>query len=315
MDFKIVKYNNELLDEWEKFISESINGTIYHTREFLNYHPEGRFEDFSILIYDNDNIICVLPCCKTKDGFFSHKGATYGGPVFSASIYNTKNLDKIINLIFDYYENKIEFRISSQIYHNISIDILSYLLSQKLKMTPELGWYISTDTDIISSIKNSRNKKDLIKMKNNTEFLCGPTEEIEDYYNFYHILSKNLQEKYNTLPTHTLEEFIRISNILKGKHLLYLVKKDNIIYGGVYVIKVTKKCWYTFYISRNSDINSPAIIYLMYKIANDGKKDGVRYIDYGISTENGGKTLNMGLSSFKELSLCGFPHNRYLFIN
>ena len=57
-----------------------------------------------------------------------------------------------------------------------------------------------------------------------------------------------------------------------------------------------------------------SIIYLMYTISNDAKKENVKYIDYGISTENCGKLINNGLSDYKESSLCGISNYRYLFL-
>ena len=60
----IKKYNDMFEILWDNFVdNESVNGTIYHTRKFLNYHPKDRFEDRSIMIFDNsklNNLICVL---------------------------------------------------------------------------------------------------------------------------------------------------------------------------------------------------------------------------------------------------------------
>ena len=75
----IVKYIDELEKEWDTFVKNSVNGTIYHTRKFLNYHPKDRFTDVSILIYDKNKIVCVLPVCQNENGgYFSHSGSTFG---------------------------------------------------------------------------------------------------------------------------------------------------------------------------------------------------------------------------------------------
>lgn len=314
-NYTIIKYNDELFHAWDNFVNNSVNGNIYHTRNFLNYHHKDKFIDSSILIYHNKDIVCVLPCCCSGDRFFSHKGATYGGPVFSEKVYNIKNLSIIIDLIFTYYNNKIEFRISNSIYNNVSDNVLLYLLSTKLRMIPELAWYINTNDDIINNIRNIRNKKNIQKMMKDNNFICDKFEDIEDYTGFYKILQKNLNTKYKTYPTHTLDEFLLVKKLLNEYQSLYLVKNNGIIYGGVYVIKVTTKCWYTFYISKNIDIiNNMSIVYIMYKIQQDAKKSNVNYVDYGITTENQGEILNIGLSEFKESSLCGKSSNRYLFL-
>ena len=103
---------------------------------------------------------------------------------------------------------------------------------------------------------------------------------------------------------------------MEDKQRLYLVKQNENILGGVYVLKTTNQCWYTFYISRNIDLDkvNSSVSYLMYQIAIDAKKENVKYIDYGISTEEKGKLINEGLSDFKESSLGGISNYRYLYL-
>ena len=312
--YTIVKYSDELFHTWDEFIEKTVNGNIYHTRKFLSYHDPKKFEDTSILIYKKEVLVCVLPCCKNGDKYFSHKGATYGGPAFLKQIYNVIDLNDIINLIFEYYDNKIEFRIANSIYNNANIEIIIYLLCRKLTIKPELAWYIDTNYNIVENIKNVRNKQILKKMINDNDIKCHVFVDNNDYIIFHNMLVKNLFDKHNSSPTHNLEEFLTFKNILLDKQCLYLCKKQDILYGGVYVIKTNKKCWYTFYISKNYEIkNNMSIAYLMEKIKLDAEKENVSYIDYGISTENCGKDLNIGLAEFKEFTLGGKPSCRYVF--
>ena len=66
----IKKFTYDLEKTWDDFVNKQYFGTIYHTRQFINYHPYDRFIDESILIYDNDELICVLPACKKSDGYY-----------------------------------------------------------------------------------------------------------------------------------------------------------------------------------------------------------------------------------------------------
>lgn len=47
-------------NEWDKFIDESDNGTIFHKREFLSYHPTGRFKDASFVITKNNKPLSLF---------------------------------------------------------------------------------------------------------------------------------------------------------------------------------------------------------------------------------------------------------------
>ena len=316
MHLIIKEYNSDYEQIWDNFVAESFLGTIYHTRKFINYHPEGRFIDNSILIYNNNELICVLPCCsntnikninKKQDNkvgqntieidqkefstcnlltYFSYTGATYGGPVIAPKYYKTKYLIPIIEKIFNFYNNRIEFRLANNIYFEESSYLIQYLLSRKLTMKPELSWYVNTEDNFINNIKNKRNRQKLNNMiKNNPK--CYITENINDYIEYYKILTEMLNQNHNTKPTHSLEEFLSLKKILETKQLLFICKKNNVITGGVYIIKVTKKCWYSFYISRNIKISNSVIdvIYIMYTITNEARNNNVQYIDYGICTE------------------------------
>lgn len=312
--FKISPYSDPFENQWDVFVlNESVNGTIYHTRQFLKYHRD-RFCDSSILVFSGDKLVCVVPSCRDGNLFFSHKGSTYGGPVFHKDIYNSKHLPVLMDQILCFYDHKIQFRISNSIYHEEPDNLLIYLLSRHLEMKIELSWYITTNEDFFNNTKNKRTKQYAQKLLKDPTFVCSETNNTKDYMDFYQILEKNLKEKYDTAPTHTLEEFLWLKENLSNYQVLFVAKKDGVLYGGVFVIKATSRCWYTFYISRNIDIpTNPSIALLMYNIQKKAKENGVSFVDFGISTEERGTILNKGLSEYKEFSLGGKPSYRFLF--
>lgn len=347
IQFDVKKYEDKYEDLWDDFVEKGIFGTIYHTRKFINYHPKNKFIDYSIIIYYKNEVVCVVPACRLPNScdllthqslnihdpndididpnefstshnnnkIFSYLGATYGGPVFSPKYFEFRYVELIIDCIFNHYKGSIEFRLPNNIYFYENIFIVYCLLSKHLKMIPELSWYIKTEDDFIANVTNKRNKSNLIKMINDPNVECFKTNNITDYQDFYEILKENLNSRHNTEPTHTYEELIAFKNAVQERQILYIVKENNIILGGVLVVKVTKTCWYTFYISKNVNTeNNATILYLMYTITNDAKKENVKYIDYGITTENKGKIVNSGLSDFKERSLGGSSNARYLFL-
>jgi hypothetical protein len=46
-------------------------------RDFMEYHEE-RFQDYSLLIFEEDKLIAVLPANRVGDTVYSHQGLTYG---------------------------------------------------------------------------------------------------------------------------------------------------------------------------------------------------------------------------------------------
>ena len=81
----IKKYNESMREEWDLFVIKSNNGTIFNTREFLNYHINRKFNDCSLCFYNNKDLICVLPAAidKANKKIFSHPGASYGGLIIN----------------------------------------------------------------------------------------------------------------------------------------------------------------------------------------------------------------------------------------
>ena len=56
----VIKYDKSFKDLWEEFVISSNNGTIFHKRKFLSYHPPERFKDNSLLFINNNKIISVI---------------------------------------------------------------------------------------------------------------------------------------------------------------------------------------------------------------------------------------------------------------
>lgn len=87
---EVVKYDKKYKDEWEQFVLTSNNGTIFHGRKFLSYHPSDRFKDHSLLFFDKDKILSVFTAVEIeRDGkktIISHQGASYGGFVYKDNL-------------------------------------------------------------------------------------------------------------------------------------------------------------------------------------------------------------------------------------
>ena len=77
--FTIVRYHDGMAAVWDQFLQESVNGTFLQSRNFLSYHPQGRFDDWSLLIYDKKNNLAGV-CPGTK--------CTRGGTMFRIASWN-----------------------------------------------------------------------------------------------------------------------------------------------------------------------------------------------------------------------------------
>ena len=87
---EIQRYNTIDQSAWDTFVPHGNNGTLFHLRSFLNYHPENRFTDHSLLIKKRGKLFSVFPAAEKKIGttinLISHPGASVGSFVVPESL-------------------------------------------------------------------------------------------------------------------------------------------------------------------------------------------------------------------------------------
>ncbi|MEA1882121.1 MAG: GNAT family N-acetyltransferase, partial [Candidatus Marinimicrobia bacterium] len=97
----VKRFNNNSAD-WDSFVPSANNGTIFHTRRFLGYHPEDRFSDHSLEFYKKGKLISVLPAAeiKSEDKFqlVSHPGASLGSFVVPEDLSFADTLEIVAQL-------------------------------------------------------------------------------------------------------------------------------------------------------------------------------------------------------------------------
>ncbi|HET9135655.1 MAG TPA: GNAT family N-acetyltransferase, partial [Candidatus Kapabacteria bacterium] len=47
--------------KWDAFVDRSMNGTVFHKQQFLEYHPEGRFDFHHLMFFQGEHLVAVLP--------------------------------------------------------------------------------------------------------------------------------------------------------------------------------------------------------------------------------------------------------------
>ena len=300
---KIIKYNKTYENIWDEFIKNSKNGNIFHTRKFLNYHKD-KFTDNSLLIYNKNKLIGLFPAIEFEEKIISHRGSTYGGLIVRK---NNKLNDTLImwEEIINYYNKTIEFRKCEYIFDK-------YPSSEVEFAAKHLGFVcvneeLSTCLDL-NFIKLTKGRKWAVGKCKNLKIVFDDL----DYEIYYKILSKNL-EKFNSSPTHTLKEMKYLKELLPKNYFLVTIYLEDIMIAGIWLVLATNKTAHTFYIAQNYQYTeyqplSCVVNYIIKYLQNNNFK----YLNFGISTENGGKYINKGLFEFKE-SFGGFGVSRFYY--
>lgn len=309
---RIERYNEARHQRWEDFIASSLNGTIMHTRTFLSYHPNGRFIDHSLLIWDErSKLAAVLPAAEIEHGgqrvLQSHPGATYGGLVLERDS-NLERNQAIVSAVVDYAAascfSAIRMRTSERVYlqrHCEEIDA-AYFRAGFVLEGRELSCAVHCSgrsaEQLLAAYKvNARNA---IHKSRREGVSARRTDAFAD---FWAILETNLHGSHGVRPTHTLEEILRLRALL-GPDRLFLVggfHQDTLISGSV-VFVMNSRAAHTMYMAQNyAHQQLRSLNLVLHTVLSDCADRGLHYVNFGISSVPGtlGREMNYGLDAFK----------------
>ena len=282
----ITKYNDMLFDEWEKFISDSNNGTIFQKQAFLKYHINRTFVDGSLVIKNKGTIVAAVPAAIKENILYSHPGSSYGGIVLSYNL-DFKMIHDILKVIDEYciaQKYKALFLINSpSIYQKKSDQSLDYLLQWNGFKQTELYISHAVDMSKTSDILSLLTKRKRRYINNNQE-LNSLTFEEETYLDeFYDILISS-KKKYNTTPTHSLNELIKLKDMFPQQIKLLVIRNENKIIGGSLIFFTNDNVALVFYNTILEEYRESQIAMLqLYKCMEIAKKYNLHWIDFGVS--------------------------------
>lgn len=303
---EFVKYSAKLEKEWDEFIDSSDNGTIFHLRKFLSYHPKGRFNDASFVLYKNNRMFSLFPAVLIeRDGkkiLSSHGGASYGGFVYDSNL-NLKEAFSLVESVVEFSKDlkcdRIQITIPPIIYQSKYSNYIDFALIKNgftyLKRDVSSVVQLDVDEDKLLHTYRPEARTAVNKaVKKGIKIM-----ECEEFEEYYKILEKNLKLRHNVTPTHTLPELLKLKKIFPDKIRLWGAFLGDKLIAGVCNFSANEKVVLAFYISHNEDYQEyRAVNLLFFEIMKKYKEEGFKFLDFGIFTVN--MDPNWGLGRFKE---------------
>lgn len=310
--YKIIKYNKDYYRAWDNFVSNSINGTFFHKRKLINYHPEGKFNDHSLMFFDKDKLISVFPAAildKNKRILKSHPGTSYGGLVIDKNL-SLKEIYKLIDTLDNYSKSinidVIEFRIAPKIFFKYPCDQIDFALVRNgyIRESEELStcYYLPefkniSDDELLMKFRDNTRRSIKKAIRQNLKVKVLDNKEL---ITFHKILTENLS-RHNTKPVHSLDEIIYLNTEFDKDVKIYGVFDGDKLISGTMVLGISPMGKHIFYSA--VDYNYQKIRPVNFGVFNIIKilaNNNNYYLNYGISTEDSGKIINWGLFNFKE---------------
>lgn len=294
---KIEVYSKNYKFLWDEFVKKAKNSHFFFFRDYMEYHSD-IFKDFSLLFFDDKKkLIAILPANIKDNIVYSHQGLTFGGFLTNEKMRTSLMLDIFEELKKFLKENDIKkliYKCIPYIYHKLPAEEDRYaLFINKAKLFRR---DVSSTIYLDNMIKYSKGRKWIINkaIKNRIEI-----KESDNFSEFWEVLESTLKNRHGVKPVHSFEEIIKLHNLFPKNIRLFIAKKDNKILAGSIIFE-NEIIVHTQYLANSEEGRKLGALDLVIdRLINEIYKDK-KYFDFGISNENDGKYLNIGLINQKE---------------
>ncbi len=300
----VAPYCHSMKGMWNTFQKEACNATLLHSRDYMDYHKE-RYEDASLVFLDDKNKpVALFPAClgrNTPDTVVSHEGLTYGGLVVPPQIH-AYTVEEIYAALAAFYKNekhisRLVVKPVPYIYSTQPCQEELYVISRQKSVLVER--HLSQTIDLEQPVKTSKLRQRCILKAEKSNVETREATAMDDWMSFHAILTDVLKNRHGVSPVHTFEELWFLHSCFPHEIRLYVAVRHSAVLAGC-VVYVSKNVMHTQYLASSPEgFETGALDLVVRDVVLRAKEEGVRYLDFGVSTERNGE-LNHGLALQKE---------------
>lgn len=264
----------------------------------MDYHSD-RFHDYSLIIYEGEQIAGMLPANISGNELISHQGLTYGGIVVET---RTKLNDyiAIAHAALKYLsESKIDvllLKTLPQIYTAIPADEAEWVL-----FILQAQLHVRNTTLSINQRAQlpyqERRKRSIRKAQKLQPVIRGGENACKRFWE--EVLIPNMLEKHGIKPVHTLEEIELLASRFPDHIRQYNIYIEDAIMAGCTMF-LSNTVAHAQYISGTPEGRSNGCLDFLFDFLINSEYKNYSYFDFGICNEEGGLKINHGLLDWKE---------------
>ncbi len=295
--FSIKRYEANDYEQWNAFVSQAKNATFLFHRDFMEYHQD-RFEDFSLMAFENEKLIAILPANKVQNTVYSHQGLTYGGLVLLPKAKMNQVIEVFKTLLKFLNDASISTLFLKQIpsiycdTFSDEMDYLSYVCQAKLQMKHAISV-----VNLNHPLQISKSRRECVNRGKKLQLIIKEETDFSAFWN--ELLIPNLKDKYQSKPVHTLEEITFLRNKFPENIRHFNVYQNEKLVCGT-TLFITKTVVKPQYISGNENNNSLGSIDFLYDYLIKEIAYGKAFFDFGPSHENLGLQIIENINFWKE---------------
>ena len=294
-DFTLIPYSEDVQSFWDSVVNSSKNGNFLHLRDYISYHAQ-RFDEQSVLVKKNGNVVAVFPCNRIGGQIISHSGLTYGGLIYTTELRAVDVLD-IFKIIMDYYRGmgctSLLYKVIPHIFHRYPADEDLYAL---FRMGAKLVRRdISSAVALNGKLKLSESRRGALRKA----VKQGISVQEGVFFLAFHSLLLDVLLKFGSHPVHSPEELLLLNNRFPNRIRLFGAYDKDRLLAGALVYDFGSVVHTQYLASSDEGKGLGALDYVLSHLLDDVFSDR-QYFSFGISTEHDGQFLNEGLIFQKE---------------
>jgi len=295
---------------WDKVLQTADNATLFHTQEFLAYHPAGRFDNHHLIfrIGEEPRAIFTGAVRETEKGkaLVSYPGASYGGLAYPPGL-SFSHARHLVDLLLRHAAEEgfkaLTLTPPPAIYSSQPGDVLTFHLLKagfryvKREITQAIP-LIYPEEIVFHTLCNKTRTAIRKAMKADLQVDEDIALSDENLEVFYPLLWDN-RRRLGVTPTHSVDELKRLRDLVPDQLSLSLVRHGRRPIAGILNFVCNKRVLLIFYVCHDWEYQElRPVPLLVYRSMLWARRHAFLYLDFGTSTLN--MEPNWGLIKFKE---------------
>jgi hypothetical protein len=291
----IIRYTEDHRSQWENFVSNSKNGTFHLTRNFIDYHGT-KFNDHSLLAFEEDKLVGLLPMNEVGQSVYCHQGLTYGGWILSTEI-RLHEFYELFKSFLSYLSNQgfeaLHYKSIPYMYHQLPSqeDIHMMHLAGAICSGQHVNPVIIPSNVPAFQERRIRGMKKALKE--------GIAIRVSQDFDSYYTIVEDLLAVYSSTPAHSRSEILDLQKRFPNEIELHAAFNGEEMCAGILCFN-TPKCLRFQYIASTLEGKEKGALDLLFATLIQETFSQKNYIDFGTSTNNQGASLALGISQQKE---------------
>jgi hypothetical protein len=280
---------------WNAFNARARNGHFLFDRRFMDYHAD-RFPDASLVVFEDDEIVGLIPASRKGEAITSHGGLTFGGLVIdrAGTAQAMAMLDACVEAWSDSGAKSLTYKPLPAIYPRAPAEEDRYWLFRRDAQLIRRDVSSAIDYRARGPVSSQRTRGARKAAAAGVAFARS-----QDWAGYWSLLNQVLGQRHGAAPVHSLAEIETLAAQFPHEIALFTAENGSRLLAGVVMFRSAQVAHAQYIAAGEAGRELGALDGLFEHLIAE-HASGWRYFDFGISNTDQGRVLNEGLIRQKE---------------